>query len=91
MKIHYRVHAVRRMFERSISADDVRQVLAKGEAIADYPNDQPYPSRLVLGAVGNRAVHVVVAYNEREDETIVITVYEPDPTLWEPDFRRRRS
>ena len=91
MKISYRVHAIRRMFERSISPDDVRQVLANGEAIADYPNDQPSPSRLVLGTVGNRAVHVVVAYNEREDETIVITVYEPDPTLWEPDFRRRRS
>ncbi len=61
MKITYRVHAIRRMFERSVSAVDVRQVLANGEAIADYPNDQPYPSRLVLGTVGNRAVHVVVA------------------------------
>ena len=23
-------------------------------------------------------------------ETIVITVYDPDPTLWEPGFRQRR-
>lgn len=90
MKITYRVHAIRRMFARLLSADDVRQVLANGEAIADYPNDQPCPSSLVLGTVGNQDVHVVVAYNERDDETIVITVYEPDPTLWEPDFRRRR-
>jgi hypothetical protein len=35
-------------------------------------------------------MHVVVAHNLSENELIVITVYEPDPELWEADFRRRK-
>lgn len=45
MKVTYRAHAVRRMFERSVSTDD---------------------------------------------ETIVVTVYEPAAADWEPDFRRKK-
>jgi hypothetical protein len=50
----------------------------------------PYPSRLLLGFVGGRALHVVVADSADDGETIVVTVYEPDPALWRPGFRRRR-
>lgn len=34
-------------------------------------------------------VRVVAAYNAVDDETIVVTVYEPDPAEWNPDFRRK--
>jgi hypothetical protein len=78
------------MFKRQVSINDVRHVLVTGEVIEDYPDDEPYPSRLVSGWVGNRPLHVVAAYNSEAGETIVITVYEPDPNLWEPDFRRRK-
>lgn len=91
MKVIYRVHAVRRMFERGISEEEVSQVLSDGEEIAAYPDDTPYPSRLLLGWRGNRPMHVVAAYNGQDDEQIVITVYEPDPALWEEGFRRRRQ
>jgi hypothetical protein len=90
MKLVFRVHAVRRMFERGISDEDVRQVLAMGEVIAGYPTDLPYPSRLVSGVREGRPLHVVAADNTAEDETIVITAYEPDPGLWEPGFRERK-
>jgi hypothetical protein len=79
------------MFQRRISVDDVRHVLSTGEVIEDYPNDTPYPSRLVLGWRGSRPIHVVAAENVESQETIVITVYEPDLTQWEPGFRRRRQ
>lgn len=36
-------------------------------------------------------MHVVAADNRAADETIVVTVYEPDPALWRPGFRRRRK
>ncbi|MGH8679833.1 MAG: DUF4258 domain-containing protein, partial [Burkholderiales bacterium] len=75
MKIIFRAHAVRRMFERAVSLDEVHAVLANGETIEDYPDDMPYPSRLVLGWIDRRPLHVVAAYNEDEDETIVVTVY----------------
>jgi len=90
-RLVFRVHAIQRMFQRRISVDDVRHVLSTGEVIEDYPNDTPYPSHLVLGWRGSRPIHVVAAENMEGQETIVITVYEPDLTQWEPGFRRRRQ
>lgn len=89
-KLVFRVHALRRMFERRISIDDVNAVIGRGEIIEDYLDDRPYPSRLVLGWRGARPLHVVVAHNLSESELVVITVYEPDPELWEANFRRRK-
>lgn len=87
----FRVHAIQRMFERWIGENDVRYVLETGEVIEDYPNDTPYPSRLVLGWHGSRPIHVVAAENSVEQQTIVITAYEPNLITWEPDFKRRRK
>jgi len=89
-RLIYRVHAVQRMFERGVSAGDVRRVLAEGEFIEDYPTDVPFPSRLVLARVNDRPLHVVAADNPYGDETYIITVYEPDPDQWDPTFRRRK-
>lgn len=89
-RLVFRVHAVQRMFERGVTVDDVRLVLTTGETIEDYPDDTPYPSRLVLGWTALRPLHVVVAANTPAQEIIVITVYEPDPNRWEGDFKRRR-
>lgn len=91
MKITYRVHAVRRMFERGITEADVHTVLSNGDEIAAYPDDTPYPSRLLLGWRGDKPLHIVSAYNAQDDEEIVITVYEPDPALWDDGFRRRKQ
>jgi hypothetical protein len=90
-RLIFRTHAIRRMFERRVSVEDVLQVLTTGVTIEDYPDDTPYPSRLVLGWIGSRPIHVVVARNALVRETIVITVYEPDLLLWEPGFRQRRG
>jgi hypothetical protein len=89
-KLVFRVHALSRMFVRSITAAEVRTVIEEGQTIERYPDDVPYPSRLLLGFVGGRALHVVVADGADDGETIVVTVYEPDPALWRPGFRRRR-
>lgn len=90
-RLVFRVHALERMFQRRIEADDVRAVLTNGETIEQYPDDTPYPSRLVLGWVESRPIHVVVADNPAAEQTIVITVYEPETRSWEPGFRRRRK
>jgi Domain of unknown function (DUF4258) len=47
-RLVFRAHALRRMFERRISVDDVRDVVTKGETIEEYPYDTPYSSRLML-------------------------------------------
>ena len=90
-KLIFRVHAVQRMFQRRISVEDVRHVLDTGEVIEEYPDDIPYPSRLILGERNQRPLHVVAAENTLNQETIVVTVYEPDPDQWEPGFRRRKG
>jgi hypothetical protein len=91
MRLVFRVHALRRMFERGISDEDVRQVLEFGDTIEEYPDDRPYPSRLMLGMPAGRPLHVVAADCTETDETIVITAYEPDPALWKSDFRTRTT
>ena len=86
----FRIHAIERMVERVISEVDVREILTAGETIEEYPDDRPYASRLMLGWCESRPLHLVAADNVEAYEIIVITVYDPDPTLWEPDFRHRR-
>jgi hypothetical protein len=89
-RLVFRIHAIQRMFQRGITEADIRRLLDGGEVIQEYPDDQPYASRLLLGRQGSRPIHVVVADNLDDQETIVITVYEPDPAQWERDFRRKR-
>ena len=36
------------MMERSIELTEIKQAIAKGEVIEDYPDDYPYPSCLIL-------------------------------------------
>ena len=89
-QIIYSVHAIERMVEREISDVDVEKTLAYGKVIESYPRDTPYPSQLMLGKSGTRFIHVVAADNSAEDQNIVVTVYEPDPNLWEPGCERRK-
>ena len=75
--IQFSQHAFRRMFERAFTPHEVREAITTGEAIADYPDDKPYPSCLVLAFVGTRAIHIVVARNPMTEICHVVTVYEP--------------
>jgi len=87
----FRVHAIRRIFQRRIRDQEVQHVIETGETIETYPEDSPYPSRLMLGWYASRPLHVVVADNAVEHETIVITVYEPNRDQWEEGFKRKRQ
>ncbi|MEO8358283.1 MAG: DUF4258 domain-containing protein [Chloroflexota bacterium] len=89
-KTIFRVHAVQRMFERTISARKVAQALQSGETIEDYSADMPEPSRLILGFQGKRPFHVVTSENPEINQITIITVYIPDPNKWNKDFRSRR-
>ena len=78
------------MLKYGIKSTEVRQALEKGERIEDYPDDTPLPSYLVLGKAG-RVLHVCAADDPATKETIVITIYEPDPAKWEADLKTRRK
>ena len=78
------------MFERGIGEADVSAVIGLGEVIQEYPDDAPYPSRLILGWRRERSIHVVAAYDSQKRTNIVITVYEPDHSQWENGFKKRK-
>ena len=90
MKFSFSGHVFRRMAERGFSPGTIKSVIENGTVIKSYPDDSPYPSRLILGFDGVRPVHVVSAYNSEDDTEYVITVYEPDPLKWSNDFSKRR-
>jgi hypothetical protein len=88
--ISFSRHAIQRMFERAISPDEVRAALTMGEVIADYPEDTPYPSMLVLAIIAGRPLHVVAARDGSTGHCHVITAYVPDAALWGDDFKTRK-
>jgi len=59
--INFSRHAFERMFQRGINPDAVAQIIAKGEVIASYPDDDPFPCVLLLRNCKGRPVHAVVA------------------------------
>jgi hypothetical protein len=83
-------HAQRRIVERNITEQEIREAAPAAEIIEDYPDDKYSPSCLILlVTVAQRPLHVQVCYAEPETLKL-ITVYEPDPVLW-VDFRKRRQ
>lgn len=72
-----------------VTRDEVRQVVLTGEIIEDYPEDPRGHSCLLLGrGQGHRALHVVCS--PKNTYLAIITVYVPNPTWWEADWRTRR-
>jgi hypothetical protein len=83
-------HAADQTILRRIRLQEVRQVFANCEVIEDYPEDKYGPSCLVLGFTDSRRpLHIQCSYPSRPVIKI-ITLYEPDPSLW-IDFRTRRN
>ncbi len=82
-------HAVDQSILRHISVAEVREAIASGEVIEDYPDDKYGPSCLILGfSRAGRPLHIGTCYPSRPLVKI-ITLYEPDPRRW-IEFRRRR-
>lgn len=83
-------HATDQSILRHLSVQEIREAIAVGEVIEDYPNDKYGPSCLILGFTGAaRPIHVQCSYPSRPLIKI-ITLYEPDPTLW-IDYKQRRK
>ncbi len=82
---------MRRMIEREIHEDDVLGAIRDGEAIAEYADDSPLPSVLMLYFRNGQPLHVLVAKEEGSGACLVVTVYRPDPESWTADFRNRRN
>jgi hypothetical protein len=82
-------HAFRRVIERNISEQEIREAGANAEVIEDYPEDKYSPSALLLGlTTRGRPLHFQVAFADAP-LTKIITIYEPDPNEWIENRKRR--
>ncbi|MDR2786244.1 MAG: DUF4258 domain-containing protein [Treponema sp.] len=89
-KLRWTSHVLDRLFQRSISIDDVVTALTNGEIIEHYPTDYPFPSCLVLGLTPkDKYLHIVCGSGGTE--LWLITAYFPNPAEWSADFRIRRE
>jgi len=79
------------MFQRALSKNAIKRIIVEGEVIADYPDDCPYPSYLLLGYCEDEPIHVVVAQEKVSGQCFIITAYKPDREKWSEDFRSRRQ
>jgi len=59
--------------------------------IAEYPDDKPFPSCLLLGFAAGSALHVLAALDRGTQTCYVIAAYAPDPARWREDFKTRRT
>jgi hypothetical protein len=71
--------------------EDVKFVLQNGIIVNEYPDDKPYPSKLLFAIKNERALHIVCSENKIENSIIVITAYEPSPDIWQNDNRTRKK
>ncbi len=90
-KIVFSGHAITRMFERGVTKQEVVSVIHYGEIIFEYPDDQPYPSKLLLSFVDKNALHIVVSHNIKNNFCYIVTAYKPSKSLWHDDYKTRRK
>lgn len=90
-RYQWRKHTLVRLAQREISQETILEVVKKGEIIEDYPEDEPFPSCLVLGWVQGRPYHVVIALDFEGLMAYIVTAYEPSPDKFRPDFKTRRK
>ena len=77
-----------RAAQRAIRSHEVEEAIFAGMVIEDYPDDKYGPSCLMMGFTqSGRVLHVQISY---PPNVKVITVYEPSPDDWEPDWQTRR-
>jgi len=82
-------HAFKRVVERNIADQEIREAGAQASVIEDYPDDKYSHSCLLLGFTQiSRPLHIQVSLAET-DLVKIITIYEPDPNEW-VDYSTRR-
>jgi hypothetical protein len=89
-KYRLTVHAQKRMDQRGITLDELKEIFMNGAIVEEYPDDKPYPSCLIMGRIrGGFPLYAVVGV---EKIIHVITVHWLDPSKWlDPKTRRERK
>ena len=89
-KFEFTYHSLIRAAERSITIDQIKETIELGEMIANYPEDKPFRSCLYLHFFEGEPIHVCFCF-VNETTCRVITVYTPDLSIFEKDFKTKRK
>lgn len=90
-KMVFSNHALKQMFQRGIAIEAVKYVIHEGTIIINYPDDKPYPCKIIFAVYNSRPLHVVCTENIEGKTVIVITTYEPSSDIWEDDFKTKKE
>jgi hypothetical protein len=82
-------HATKQMALLGRTLEDISSTILTGGIIREYPEEKLYPAFLLLGYPGHMddPCYVVVASH---DGTVIVTIHNWDPTVYEADHRTRR-
>ena len=90
-KIYVTKHAVEEMRNDELSLDSVLAGTCSGEIIKQYPDDKPLPSCLIFGRTDKEVFHSVWAYDKIKKGSVLITVYVPDPEIWDSELMNKKG
>ncbi len=89
-KFEFTIHSLVTANERLITIDQIKEAIEFGEIIASYPDDKPFRSFLYMKFIDNGPLHVCfVIVNDSTCRDI--TVYKPDLSIFEEDFKTKRK
>jgi hypothetical protein len=69
---------------------EFQELLGRGDVIAEAEDHPAEVHEIVRLVEWSRPRHVVIVVGYVRQEERLVTVYEPDPSLWSADYRRRR-
>ena len=90
-KVIWTYHINMRLAHRSISRDEILASVDSMEIIEEYSTDKYLPSFLLYAQLGTKIFHVQIAIDVRGDNVRIITTYQPDPSEWREDLKKRRE
>lgn len=82
-------HAQERMGLRKITHADLKYVLASGEVVEEYLDNQPDPKVLFMAQVQGEPLYVSCAFDG--NRVYIITVHWYDATKWQDPWTRRKD
>lgn len=86
---HYFIttHAQQRMGLRQVSHDDLKFIVATGDVVEQYPNNQPDPKVFFMAFFKGEPLYVSCAFDG--SYAYIITVHRFDPTRWVDPWTRK--
>ena len=87
LTLRFTDHAVTEARKDGLTAEDLEDTIAEGEVIEDYG-----VRALLLNLTKDDRLpcHVVLEYQPRAQEAVIVTAYIPDAKEWESNWKKRK-